>query len=97
MSKKVKFELNMKGLNELMKSTEMENAIRDAAGAVVNYAGPGVDAEIDTVWDGKWVVGAKVSAESEDAKKDNLENNTLIKAANSAGLSFKKGRGKKSH
>jgi len=48
--------------------------------------------EIETVdiWRGRWVAGAQVIAKSEKAIADNLEDNTLIKAAEATGLTMKK-------
>ena len=91
MAKKVRFDLNMRGLNELMKSDEMQDALLEAANEVVSHAGPGTEAEFDKIWQGKWVAGARIIAKSEEAKRDNLDNNTLLKAVGSAGLSLNKG------
>ena len=86
MAKKAEFELNLPGLNELMKSGEMRSQIEAAANEVAHHAGDGVTVEVDEIWDGKYVVGARVVAESEEADAANKAKNTLLKAVGSAGL-----------
>ena len=77
MSKKVKIELNSEGIVELLKSAEIEACCREAAEGVARNAGDGY--EVNT-YVGKRRVNAEVSAETYEAKRDNLENNTLLKA-----------------
>lgn len=74
---KMKFELNEAGVIELLRSEAMKSLIDGRASAVKNRAGDGY--EWDSYAAGTRVV-ANVWAETPEAKKDNLENNTLLKA-----------------
>jgi hypothetical protein len=83
MSKSFEFELNLAGLNELMKSPEMQ-AVTEAAGqAMAKAAGPGYTAKTHVA---SFVAITSVYPETDDANKDNLKNNTMLKAAQSSGL-----------
>ena len=83
MSKKVEFELNLPGLNELMKSGEMQ-AVLDAAGAqVAGAAGFGYGHRTHVA---SFVAITHVYPDSQSAAKENYEKNTLVKALGSAGL-----------
>ena len=75
---KVKFKLNSKGVRELLQSQEMLNVCQKHANAIQSRAGDGY--EVSTYSPGKTRVNARVSASSTKAVKDNLENNTLLKA-----------------
>lgn len=88
MAKKVRFELDIKGLNELMKSSEMQAALQSAGDAVARSAGSEYAARVHTA---SFVAIANVYPNSKEAAKDNYENNTLIKGIRGAGLSTKKG------
>jgi len=90
MAKKIKFELDLDGLSQLMKSDKMRAAVTTAAHAVARHAGDGVEIETGDIWQGRWVAGAQVIAKSEKAIADNLVDNTLIKAAEATGLTMKK-------
>lgn len=74
----VKFVLNKKGIGELLKSDAMKNVIEEHASRVANNAGEGY-AAADPHYTGQRVA-VNVYAETEEAKQDNLENNTLLKA-----------------
>ena len=74
---KVKFELNRKGVRELLKSQEMMTVVTEYANRVQKKAGDGYEV---SQYSGKNRVNASVSAETVKARKDNLENNTLLKA-----------------
>ncbi len=83
MGKAVKFELNLPGLNELMKSPEMQ-AVTEAAGkAMARAAGPGYATKTHV---GSWTVVTSVYPETDEANRDNLKNNTMLKVAQSSGL-----------
>ena len=75
---KVKFKLNLAGLNEMMKSGEMQTVLNNAASQIAASAGPGF--EIETAHPISFVAIAAVHAETAEAKRDNSENNTLLKA-----------------
>ena len=74
---KVKFTLNRAGVRELMKSQEMQGICRNHADAIRNRAGDGY--EVDT-YVGRNRANASVYAATYEARKDNYENNTLLKA-----------------
>lgn len=83
MSKAVEFELNMPGLNELMKSAEMQ-AVTEAAGrSIAMAAGAGYATKTHVA---SFVAVTSVYPETEEANRDNLKNNTLLKATQSTGL-----------
>lgn len=83
----VKFELDLKGLNEVMKSSEMQSALMEAGQAVANAAGSDYEAEVHTA---SYVAISNVYPASKDAAKENYESNTLLKAAQSVGLGMEK-------
>ena len=83
MSKNVEFELNLAGLNELMKSGEMEEHLRIAGQAVANAAGEGFGVR---VWQHPFVAIANIYPDSKEAAKKNHEENALVKALGSVGL-----------
>lgn len=74
---KNKFKLNYSGVGQLLKSTEMQNVLTEKATAIKNRAGEGYEQDI---YVGKSRANAMVYADSYKAKKDNLKNNTLLKA-----------------
>ena len=78
MSKGVEFELNLPGLNELMKSGEMQSALNEAAAQIQARAGEGYD--IESAHPISFIAIASVYAGTKEAKQDNLKNNTLLKA-----------------
>ncbi|MCK1227507.1 hypothetical protein [Streptococcus uberis] len=71
------FKLNRSGVAELMKSQEMQDVLSEHAKTIKDRAGDGYEQD---VYVGKNRANAMVSATSKKAKKDNLENNTLLKA-----------------
>ena len=80
---KVKFELNMPGLNELMKGEEMQGVLESAAQAAVNAAGDGYDSRVHVA---SFVAIANVYPVTKKAQKDNYENNTLLRAVGSVNI-----------
>lgn len=87
MSKDIKFQINLKGLNELMKSQEVQAVLDEAGERVAQIAGDGYEASGKT---GHYIGFSNVKPVDKKAEKDNYENNTLIKALGSSGLSMKK-------
>lgn len=81
MAKDFRFKLNLPGLNRLMKGAEMQAVLNRAAGEIAARAGDGYEAE--TAHPISFIGIASVRAESREAKKDNSENNSLLKAAGS--------------
>lgn len=84
---KVKVELNLRGINELMKSTEIQSALQEAGEAVAKSAGKDYEARTHLA---DWIAITNVYPNSKEAAKDNYENNTLLKAVSSAGLQMNK-------
>lgn len=74
---KSEFELNSKGVVELMKSAEMVSVLNEYASAVAGRAGEGYSTSAVMSGDRAKVF---VKAETDEAIKDNSENNTLLKA-----------------
>lgn len=72
-----KFVLNSKGLNELMKSAEMQSILTQKAKAVAAKCGPGYETDI---YVGKMRANASIGPKTKKAKRDNYKNNTLLKA-----------------
>ena len=79
---KVKFELNLPGLNELMKGPEMQTVLQskgDEVAARAKSMCPEGEYQTRTVT-GKWIATTFVSAENREAIQDGYERNTLLKA-----------------
>lgn len=87
MANNVKFKLNLPGLNELMKSSEMQSALREAGQTVANAAGSDYASSVHTA---NWIAIANVYPDSKRAASENFKENTLLKAVGSAGLSMEK-------
>lgn len=79
MSKAVKVELNLTGINELMKSPEMMGIINQAAQQIASAAGEGYETE--AAHPISFVAIASVFPATREAKRDNRANKTLEKAA----------------
>lgn len=77
MSKAVKFKLNRSGVREMLRSPESQAIVKLAAERVQSRAGDGY--EVDT-YVGTTRANASVYAATYEARKDNYENNTLLKA-----------------
>lgn len=74
---KNKFELNRQGVGELLKSEEMQQYLSELASGIKNRCGDGYSQDIFV---GKNRANAMVWAETPEAKRDNLKNNTILKA-----------------
>lgn len=72
-----KFELNSKGVGDLLKSAEMQSILDQKASEIRGRAGIGYEHNVQ-VNPGR--AHAMVWADTHQAKKDNLNNNTLLKA-----------------
>ena len=74
---KCKFELNHSGVRELLRSDEMKAMLKAKADAAAKACGDGYQS-------GSYVMPtravARVSAATIEAKRDNLKNNTIVKA-----------------
>lgn len=73
----MKFKLNRSGVASLMKSTALQGVLEEKATAIRNRAGEGYKQD---TFVGKTRANAMVYADTYQAKKDNLKNNTLLKA-----------------
>lgn len=82
MSEKIKFRLNLAGLNELMKSGAMQGVLNSAASQISGAAGDGY--EVESAHPISYVAIASVRAATYEARKDCRENNTLLKALGGA-------------
>lgn len=80
------FELNMAGLNELMKSSAMQSALKEAGNAVVSAAGGDYNTETYVL---NFVAVQNVWPASKEAAIDNAKNNTLVAAVGATGLPLK--------
>ncbi|MBM6615630.1 hypothetical protein JTF06_12110 [Desemzia sp. RIT804] len=74
---KMQFKLNSSGVSSLLKSAEMQNVLSKQASAIKNRCGEGYEQDIFV---GKNRANAMVWADSYQARKENMENNTLLKA-----------------
>lgn len=86
MSKKVGFKLNLQGLNELMKSKEMQNALEEAGAAVANAANEGAAVYGHRTHLGDFTAICNVYPDSKEAANKNYHENTLLKAVSATGL-----------
>ena len=73
----MKFKLNSGGVRELLKSQEMQSVLNEKATGIKNRCGEGYTQD---VYVGKNRANAMVKAETYQAKRDNLTNNTILKA-----------------
>lgn len=76
---KTKFELDLAGLNELMKGAEMRAVLNSAANQIASSAGDGY--EVESAHPISFVAIAAVHAATPAARRENSEDNTLLKAA----------------
>jgi len=74
---KSQFKLNRNAVAELMKSEAMQKVLVQKASEIKNRCGDGYEQDI---YVGQNRANAMVSATTYQAKKDNLENNTILKA-----------------
>lgn len=74
---KVNFKLNRSGVRALLRSQEAMNIVTSYAYSIRSKAGEGYEV---TYMVGKNRVNASVAAMTPEARRDNYENNTLLKA-----------------
>ena len=77
------FQLNLPGLNELMKSPEMQAHLKTAGEAVANAAGSEYTHSTHVL---RYVAVENIYPNSAKAAHQNYEENTLLKALGSVGL-----------
>ena len=85
---KVKVELNLKGINEVMKSPEIQSACQAAGQAVAQAAGSDYGTESGTI---QYIAYCNVFPDSKEAAKENYEDNSILKAVSAVGLPMTKG------
>lgn len=73
---KVKIELNKKGVRQLLRSQEMKQICEEHAEAIRGRCGEGYEVSTYT---GTNRVNASVYTATYEARKDNSDNNTLLK------------------
>jgi hypothetical protein len=76
MSRRI-FELDKQGVKALMKSEEMNQAMKSVADEAAERLGEGYEADTHT---GKTRVNASVYAVTAAARRENLSENTILKA-----------------
>lgn len=74
---KLKFELNREGVRELLRSKEMMDVCQEYANNALGKLGDGYEVTTHT---GSNRVNAQVAAVTYATKKENLSDNTIIKA-----------------
>lgn len=74
-----KFELNKPGVSQLMKSAEMRAILRDYGNEAVSRLGSGYEAS-DGDTSASVRAKVKVEATTYATRKDNIKNNTILKA-----------------
>jgi len=78
------FELNLAGLNALMKSGAMQSVLNSAAGQIAARAGEGY--EVESAHPISFVAIASVRTGSAESRRDNNKNNTLLKSLGGVSL-----------
>lgn len=73
----VKFELNREGVRELLQSPEMMQVCKSYADKALGSLGDGYTVTTIT---GKTRVNAEIAATTAEARRENSENNTILKA-----------------
>ena len=74
---KTRIILNKSGVRALLQSDEMKAICEEHANRAIGKLGDGYTV---TTMTGKTRVNASIYAESSDAKRENMENNTILKA-----------------
>ena len=84
---KSRTKLNLPGINEVMRDPEIQAACEQAAREIGSASGIETETESGTI---KYIAYANVWPATEEAAKENFENNSLIKAITSAGYRLTK-------
>lgn len=74
---KVKIELNSAGVRDMLRSPEMQALLEERAQNVLNSLGAGYDKSLMV---GKNRANVSIIVTTYDAYRDNLSNNTILKA-----------------
>lgn len=86
MSNKVNVKLNLKGINEVMKSEAIIEHLKEAGEQVAQAAGEGFEVDTEKL---NYIGICEIRAESPAAEKACYEDNVLVKALSSSGLKMK--------
>ena len=73
----VRIELNRAGVRELLKSAELEALLKEQADAIAGRCGDGYASDTQVI---ETRVIASVYTDTDEAMRDNLENNTILRA-----------------
>lgn len=73
----IEIELDREGVRELLRSEEMKEICKEYADKALSQLGDGYEV---TTYTGTNRVNASVHATTYKARKDNMENNTILKA-----------------
>ena len=73
----IKLELNRAGVRDLLRSPEMMAICAEHANRALSSLGPGYEVSTFT---GKNRVNAEIAAVTYEARKENMEHNTILKA-----------------
>lgn len=73
------FKLNLSGLNDLMKSGEMQSILNSAAQSIASSSGEGY--EVEPAHTISFIAIASVKAATYEARAKNNKHNTLLKSA----------------
>ena len=79
---KVEIKLNSKGIEAFLSGAEVRGMVSQEAARIASAAGPGYGTDVRKV--GDRMRGEAFTA-TKEAMQDNLENNTLLKAAGASG------------
>lgn len=88
MGKKVEVKLNLKGINEVMKSAGIKSACEAAGQAVAMAAGSDYGTRSGTI---NYIAYCNVYPDSKRAAKENYKENSILKAVSAVGLPLTKG------
>ena len=82
-----KIKLNLKGINEVMKSPQIQSACEEAGRAVAQAAGADYGTSSGTI---RYIAFCNVFPDSKKAAHENFKENTILKAVSAVGLKMTK-------
>ena len=84
---KVKVELNLPGINDLMRSQPIQDAVENAGKAVAQQCRRDFETKSGTI---RWIAFCNVYPNSKSAAKQNYDDNSLVKGLSAVGLKMSK-------